>query len=303
MKTTIKILNDIPFDPKRYDPYRSNTEFDKILSSNGGLSPGTNYMIAGPPGVAKSTITLKYSASLQKNNYKVLCINSEMSLQDMIPFHQLNPDIGNIPILYIQDILNNDESIKDTIEQFINEGYHSIIIDSWAELIESIKSQSNDNTNKIEKWLMSILWANNEGKNKKNIYTSFLLIQQVTKGGVFVGNNRIKHLITGMLELNFEDDDDQWRYIKVTKNRRGPVNKRLYYRLNQEGDLIYDYNRTNENIKSKELKELEITSLQKDKNQFDFWVKNAKIKNNQKTKNPGSYGSSQGYEINTNNHF
>jgi predicted ATP-dependent serine protease len=275
MKTTIKILNEITFDPKRYIPYQSNTALDTIFSKKGGLAPGTNYMIAGPPGVAKSTVSLKYAASLQEKNYKVLCINSEMGIQDMIPFHQLNPEIGNIPILYTQDILYNDESIKDSIKRIINEGYHIIIIDSWAELIETIKTQSNENTAKVEQWLMSLLHSNNEGKNSSKVYSSFLLIQQVTKGGVFVGNNRIKHLITGMLELNF-DQDEQWRYIKVTKNRRGPVNKRLYYIFDKDGNLIYDTKRNCPYIKSKELNQIEEKSLKQDKNEFDNWARDTK---------------------------
>ena len=63
MKTKIKCLDQIEFDPERFMPYLSGNELDNIFSKESGLHPGTNYMIAGPPGVAKSTILLKYAPS------------------------------------------------------------------------------------------------------------------------------------------------------------------------------------------------------------------------------------------------
>ena len=79
---------------------------------------------------------------------------------------------------------------------------------------------------------------NNSGNNERGIYSSFLCIQQVNKGGSFVGSNKLKHNTTGMMEIRFEADGT--RYITFTKNRRGDVNKRMFFDLSATGDVKYD---------------------------------------------------------------
>ena len=65
------------------------------------------------------------------------------------------------------------------------------------------------------------------GENKN---TTFLIIQQVTKGGEFAGSNRFKHMLTGMAEMRFADNG---RYLSFSKNRRGGEMNRLFFSLDQ----------------------------------------------------------------------
>ncbi len=93
-------------------------------------------------------------------------------------------------------------------------------------------------SNSTEKWLIDLMRKHNSGSNTRGVYTSFLCIQQVTKEGVFVGSNKLKHNTTGMLELRFTPDGK--RYAMFTKNRRGNVNVKLYYDLSSTGDVRYE---------------------------------------------------------------
>ena len=68
----------------------------------------------------------------------------------------------------------------------------------------------------------------NQGNNDDKINSTFLIIQQVTKGGVFVGSNKIKHMTTAMGHLKF---DDGGRYLHFSKNRRGGNGNKLYFNL------------------------------------------------------------------------
>ena len=79
----------------------------------------------------------------------------------------------------------------------------------------------------------------NLGENDRKVNTAFLVIQQVTKGGVFVGSNRLKHNTTGMLEIRYDKDIEGASYLMFTKNRRGQTNKKLYYSLKETGDVGY----------------------------------------------------------------
>ena len=85
----------------------------------------------------------------------------------------------------------------------------------------------------------------NLGNNDKEKHTTFLAIQQVTKEGVFIGSNKLKHNTTGMMELRYEGDDDEESYIEFTKNRRGKINKKLYFSLDSKVDVQYDMDRFN----------------------------------------------------------
>ena len=59
-----------------------------------------------------------------------------------------------------------------------------------------------------------------------------MLIQQVTKAGVFVGSNKLKHMTDGMMEMRRESNrDGGGTYMEFTKNRNGDVANRLYFQL------------------------------------------------------------------------
>jgi predicted ATP-dependent serine protease len=85
-----------------------------------------------------------------------------------------------------------------------------------------------------------------EGDNDRKLYTSFFCIQQVTKGGEFVGSNVIKHATTAMMEIRFDESNKSERYVEFTKNRRcgDAVFKKLYFTLDKKtGEIKYDSER------------------------------------------------------------
>ena len=57
------------------------SEFDRILG--GGLVQGSLVLIAGDPGIGKSTILLQTSGQLCKNNKKVLYVSAEESASQL----------------------------------------------------------------------------------------------------------------------------------------------------------------------------------------------------------------------------
>ena len=92
---------------------------------------------------------------------------------------------------------------------------------------------------KAESLLLSLIKKHNLGSNKIKKNTTFLTIQQVTKAGAFIGSNRLKHMITAMMELRLDNPNNIYsdRYIVFTKHRRGDVGKKLYYNLSTTGDV------------------------------------------------------------------
>lgn len=87
------------------------------------------------------------------------------------------------------------------------------------------------------------------------MHTTFLTIQQVTKSGAFIGSNRLKHMITAMMELRLDNPKNIYsdRYISFSKHRRGDVGVKLYYNLSQSGDVFYDEERYENDRKLRKL--------------------------------------------------
>jgi len=61
-----------------------------------------------------------------------------------------------------------------------------------------------------------------------------------------VGSTYLKHATTAMLEIRFDLAGN--RYLEFSKNRRGGsgTGKRLYYSLDDNGDVVYDVERFTE---------------------------------------------------------
>jgi hypothetical protein len=118
-------------------------------------------------------------------------------------------------------------------------------IDSFYELQGIIKEEENLTLKKAESQLLSIIKKQNKAQNKRGVHTTFLTIQQVTKSGAFIGSNRLKHMITAMMELRLDNPKNIYsdRYVTFSKHRRGDVGVKLYYNLSQTGDVFYDEER------------------------------------------------------------
>jgi len=212
---------------------------DTIFSYEGGVPVGTNIMATGDPGVGKTTVLLHTLASLQlKNpNLKCLFVCAEMSKIQMFKYTQRFPIFGNLETIFTSDFMNYNS--KEVIEQLFKKGYDYILIDSIVEVLESVKEDASMSQSQAEKWLVDLCVEHNEANNELGKYTSFLLIQQVTKAGVFVGSNKIKHITDAHMELKREGErEGGGTYIMFSKNRNGQAGIKFTYQLNNQ-DIHY----------------------------------------------------------------
>ncbi len=227
MELTIKPvqLNDIEFDEKIFIPMSTgHTLIDSFISNNGGFMPATNLIVTGDPGVGKSTILLDFLAKAkQYSGKRVLFISGEMNQIDMYGYCKRYNQFAFIDTVFMCDYAEYDPKI--VVEKALEKGYDLVLIDSWAEVIEQVKDFHKWNAGRAEQWLLNLLT-----KHNMDNYTCFLIIQQVTKGGVFVGSNRLKHMTTGMMHIKF-DKDSGYRYMEFSKNRRGTVGEKVGFVL------------------------------------------------------------------------
>jgi predicted ATP-dependent serine protease len=229
-------MNDLSFDPDLFKCLRTYKPIDTLLSSEGGFPRATNFMLVGDPGVGKSTVSMDILADLKLNGASVLFISGEMDRVDLYRYVQRYPKFGDIDILFLGEYV--DQNPKLIIETMLNRGYDVVLIDSFVEVQDTVKESSGMSAKSTEKWLIDLMRHNNMALNDANKWTSFLCIQQVTKDGVFLGSNKLKHNTTGMMELRFAEDGT--RYAMFSKNRRGEVNIKMRFDLSATGDVKYD---------------------------------------------------------------
>ena len=232
-------MQDVTFNDDLFIPIKTKTIVDSVLSTEGGLFPGTNTVVIGDPGVGKSTVLLDWIADMQKQGKKVLFISGEMNDIDMYGYVKRFPKFGSLPILFMQDY---NDCPKQAVEQVLNQGYDVVLMDSWAEVTAMVKDQMGWARNKVESWLLDLLEKHNKANNDENKNTAFVCIQQMTKQGEFAGSNRIKHMTTAMAALRFDGRGrDAERYLEFEKNRRGSLGDKIYFSLHRGGCVDYSF--------------------------------------------------------------
>lgn len=258
-------MEDLTFDPKLFEPIKTGKPIDRLLSTAGGFPRATNFMMVGDPGVGKSTVAMDILSDLQTSGASVLFISAEMDRIDLYGYVKRYPKFGTIDILFLGEYL--DQNPKLIVEHMLNKGYDIVLIDSFVEVQDTVKEANGMTTGATEKWLIDQMRNNNAAKNERNLYTSFLCIQQVNKGGSFVGSNKLKHNTTGMMEVRFEENGT--RYVVFTKNRRGDVNKRMFFDLSASGDVKYDTTRYELDEAARQVLDDERAALEEESSSFD----------------------------------
>lgn len=279
MKDIVK-MKDVKFDKDLFINYMSGTVLDRLLCSYQGLPKGVNYMIIGDPGVGKTTIILDMIANIQQRNptIRILFISAEMNEIDLAVYVQRFPKFSELNILFVEADFNTESHCFQNIEEVLQYGWDIIAIDSFYELQGIIKEEENLTLKKAESQLLSVIKKQNKAQNDRGVHTTFLTIQQVTKSGAFIGSNRLKHMITAMMELRLENPKNIYsdRYVTFSKHRRGDVGVKLYYNLSQTGDVFYDEDRYENDCKLRKLQHEVSSQLHEYADRFNKLFNNIK---------------------------
>lgn len=164
-------------------------------------------MIIGDPGVGKTTIILDLMANIQKRQPSVsmLFVSAEMNEIDLAIYVQRYPKFGNLDIMFVEAEFDAEAHTLKDFEEALQRGWDIVAIDSFYELQGIIKEEEGITLKKSKSLLLSLIKKQNKADNRAHTHTSFLTIQQVTKSGAFIGSNRLKHMITAMMELRLDN--------------------------------------------------------------------------------------------------
>ena len=266
-------MRDVRFDPGLFVNYRSGTVLDNLLCSYQGLPKGVNYMVIGDPGVGKTTIILDLIANIDRQaaGTRILFISAEMNEIDLAVYVQRYPKFGDLNIMFVESDFDGNRHHLKEIEDVLQRGWDIVAIDSFYELQGIVKEEEDITMRLAETKLLSLIKRHNKAENDTRTNTTFLTIQQVTKSGAFIGSNRLKHMITAMMELRLDNPKNIYsdRYVVFSKHRRGDVGVKLYYNLSSTGDVSFDEQRYRQELQLRNLQSSVSTQLRDFATQFD----------------------------------
>lgn len=267
-KLKLTQLDDLNFSDDLFVPLKTNTPVDSFLSTDGGFLPGTNVMAAGAPGVGKTTVLLEllYKVRQADPNKKVLFISAEMNQLDMARYLKRFPHWGTLPILFLSDYADGDSKIA--IEETLKQGWDLVLTDSYTEVNDTVKEESGMSRGKTEKWFLDLMTHHNKANNSGKRYTTFVTILQLSKGGTFVGSNKLKHMTTAMLHLDWKgSENSSERFMEFSKNRTGQVGQKMFF--NFDNGVGFDETRYKRDLMNEELIKEEREKLKSEEDAFD----------------------------------
>ncbi|MFA7658673.1 MAG: DNA repair protein RadA [Candidatus Gastranaerophilaceae bacterium] len=201
------------------------SEFDRVLG--GGLIQGSLVLIAGDPGIGKSTLILQTSGLLAKSsnalgNKKVLYVSAEESLSQI----KLRADRLSIKAegLYIYP-QTNLELIKKEIENIKPD---VVVVDSIQAIYTQNMASSAGSISQIRECCNFLM------QMAKNENITVIVIGHVTKDGNIAGPKVLEHMVDTV--IYFEGDKyKSYRILRAVKNRFGNTSEVGIFKMGTEG--------------------------------------------------------------------
>ncbi len=216
---TVSLINEIKVD----ETFRLSTgfeEFDRVLG--GGAVSGSVILIAGDPGIGKSTLVLQTALSFSNFGKKVLYVCAEESANQIkLRAQRVGVNSSNI-FVYSQCELENIKIQVNNIKPDV------LIIDSIQAVFDRNLSGGSGSVSQIRECTNIFT----EIAKTKNITT--VIIGHVTKDGNIAGPRVLEHMVD--VVLHFEGDKYKtYRILRSIKNRFGCTNEIGIFNMSEDG--------------------------------------------------------------------
>lgn len=199
-------------------------EFDRVLG--GGIVPGSVVLIAGEPGIGKSTLLLETAGNIARSyrnaNGTVLYISGEESqAQVRLRATRINAVEPNLLLAATTDLataLGLIERYKSTLA----------IVDSAQTIISQDVDGISGGSTQVREVASALI------DTAKTLDVPVLLVGHVTKDGSIAGPRTLEHLVDVVCQ--FEGDSaTALRLLRAVKNRFGPTDEVGCFDMSGEG--------------------------------------------------------------------
>lgn len=215
------------YSEENSEPYTSGLgALDEVLGK--GLMPGGVVLMAGNPGIGKSTLLLQLTGSVVACGRKALYVSAEESLGQVHGragrLGLLSPDLMAMSTTRLEDVVAAFDG-KDRPDLMVVDSVQTIASDEVDGLPGSVSQVRAVSTTLIER--------------AKQTGTTLILVGHVTKDGQIAGPKLLEHMVDTVLSLE-GDKRHLFRILRVMKNRFGPSHELIVFEMRGNGMQVID---------------------------------------------------------------
>lgn len=201
-----------------------NLGLDEVLG--GGFVPGSVVLVAGEPGIGKSTLLLQLAA-IASENTEVLYASGEESVEQ-VGMRAERLKAKNDKLKFVAS-----NSADDIVATIIGANCGLVIVDSIQTVGVNGVSSAIGSVSQITNATHLLI------KAAKQSNTALILVGHVTKEGSIAGPKILEHMVDVVLQLE-GDRYGGFKILRSSKNRFGSTNESAIYAMEEQGLRIVD---------------------------------------------------------------
>ena len=218
-RTPARPIGEIDVEAARAQP-TGVEELDRVLG--GGLVPGAVVLLAGEPGVGKSTLLLDVAARAARGGRRVLYITGEESTG------QVRLRAERIRALDANLLLASETDLGTVLGHVDQVCPDLLVVDSVQTIASSQVDGAPGGVGQVREVAAALIAV----AKTRDIPT--VLVGHVTKDGSIAGPRTLEHLVDVVCQ--FEGDrHSRLRLLRATKNRYGPTDEVGCFDLSETG--------------------------------------------------------------------
>ena len=210
---------DISAAREQYRLTSGITELDSVLG--GGIVPGSIVLLAGQPGIGKSTLLLQAAYAIAQHA-SVLYVSGEESVQ------QVALRAARLGVQHDHLRLATSTSANDIAATITGGTYNVVVVDSIQTMTAAEVPTAPGTVSQITNSTQLIMHA------AKQADTAVILVGHVTKEGTIAGPKVLEHVVDVVLQLE-GDRYGGFKILRAVKNRFGSTNETGIFEMHGEG--------------------------------------------------------------------
>jgi len=195
------------------------TDVDAVLG--GGIVAGSVNLIAGQPGIGKSTLLLQLAAQVARE-HDVLYVSGEESE------HQVGMRAQRLGLSTPRLKLATTNIAEDIATTIAGGAYDFVVVDSIQTMTVQAVAAAPGSVSQITNSTAVLVAA------AKSSNTAMFVVGHVTKEGSIAGPKVLEHIVDVVLQLEGEAYGG-FKVLRATKNRFGPTSEAAIMEMDGEG--------------------------------------------------------------------
>lgn len=195
-------------------------ELDRVLG--GGIVPGAVLLLAGEPGVGKSTLLLEVAARMARDGAKTLYITGEESASQVRLRAERTGAVSDTLYLAaevdVSAVLGHVDAVQPDL----------LVVDSVQTLASAGVEGSAGGVTQVRAVTAAVV------RVAKERHLPTIVVGHVTKDGSIAGPRTLEHIVDVVLAFEGERDS-RLRLLRAVKNRFGPVDEVGCFELGDDG--------------------------------------------------------------------